>query len=175
MGKKSKTGRPLNGDGKVRKHGSNGENGEKSSTKSSTSARAGLYLPVARTHTFLKKNSTTKRVSGVGSVFATAGIELILKKMIKATVDTAEETGAKRIGVPSLIAAARNDPTLRLIFAGYAFASSQTLPRPGDLILSKAAKALKKQRNAAAKKLREEAKAEKASKVAAEKTAVEAE
>ena len=80
---------------------------------------AGLHLSVSQVERRLRKAKISNRVSAGASVFATASIELLLKRVLKTMAKNAVAKKEKRLTIAHVMQAIRSDPSVGAVFGGF--------------------------------------------------------
>ena len=110
---------------------------DKTKSKSTRSARAGLLFPVGRIHRHLKKGNYSKRIGSGAPVYLAAVMEYLTAEILELAGNAARDNKKKRIIPRHLQLAIRNDEELNALFAGITISQGGVLPNINPVLLPK--------------------------------------
>jgi histone H2A len=90
-------------------------------SKQSSSAKAGILLPVCKLNKNLKVSRRSNRVSASAPVVLGAALEYVLGEMLEAGVSRAVKSKRKRVTAEDLMSGIRSDVDLHRVMGGAAF------------------------------------------------------
>lgn len=123
----------------------------------SKQSKAGLTFSVARVDKKLRHSKLAKQVAGKASVYLTGVVEHVILKIVDEAGAHAAMKKSRRIMDHDIIAAVRSDPDVARAFSGFAFASTEKVPKAIDRILSEEDQKARRERKEAAAALKKQA------------------
>ena len=105
-------------------------------SKSGPNAKAGLSLKISRVTKRLKGLKATTRLNNQSKVFATGVVEAVLSQILSDSAVHCLADSKTRITTRHISKAVRTHPEIARAFSGFVFTFDNTLPKPGDSILT---------------------------------------
>ena len=116
--------------------------------KRSKSERAGLIAGVSRVEGRIRSSKIAKQVGSSASVWFTAVLEEVVGNVLLQAGKEAEAGKKKRINVIHIVTAARSDPDMARLLAGFGFGNHLNIPNHAPQLMSADEKASKRKPHA---------------------------